>query len=86
MATQKAPTKAEFLQALSKNGIKNLEDLVDAIMPETNETGGYIFQTYVSEENEDAKHYLKGLGSINGNSTHGKFDFGFYINRNLEDG
>ena len=39
MATQKAPpTKAEFLEALSKNGINNLDDLVDAILPET---GGY---------------------------------------------
>ena len=38
MATDKAPTKAEFLEALKKNGINNLEDLVDALLPET---GGY---------------------------------------------
>ena len=35
MATHKAPTKEEFLEALKKNGINNLEDLLDAIMPET---------------------------------------------------
>ena len=40
MATEKATTKAEFLAALSKKGINNLEELVDAIMPETDETGG----------------------------------------------
>ena len=38
MATDKAPTKAEFLEALNKKGINNLEELVDALMPET---GGY---------------------------------------------
>ena len=38
MATEKTPTKAEFLEALRKNGIKSLEDLVDVILPET---GGY---------------------------------------------
>ena len=38
MATEKALTKEELLEALSKNGINSLEDLVDAIMPET---GGY---------------------------------------------
>ena len=38
MATEKALTKEELLDALSKNGINSLEDLVDAIMPET---GGY---------------------------------------------
>ena len=39
MATEKkSPTKAEFLEALKKKGINNLEDLADAVMPET---GGY---------------------------------------------
>ena len=37
MASQE-PTKEEFLEALKKNGINSLEDLVDAIMPET---GGF---------------------------------------------
>ena len=41
MATEKAPTKADFLAALEKKGIKNLEDLIDVIMPEPDETGGY---------------------------------------------
>ena len=54
MATEKAPTKAEFLAALSKNGINSLEDLVDAVMPEADETGGYSYQI-ISEENEDAE-------------------------------
>ena len=57
MATVKAPTKAEFLEALSKNGIKTLEDLVDALLP--SETGGYLFQMYISEGNEDAERWLK---------------------------
>ena len=34
----KGPTKEEFLEALRQKGINNLEDFVDAIMPET---GGY---------------------------------------------
>jgi len=38
MATEKAPTREEFLEALKKKGINNLEDLADALMPET---GGY---------------------------------------------
>ena len=42
MATDKVPTKAEFLEALSKKGIHNLEDLIDVIMPET---GGYVLET-----------------------------------------
>ena len=37
MATEK-PTKAEFLEALRENGINSLEDLLDAVIPET---GGY---------------------------------------------
>ena len=36
--TTKQPTKEEVLEALHQKGINNLEDLVDAIMPET---GGY---------------------------------------------
>ena len=41
MASEKSPTKAEFLAALEKKGIKSLEDLIDAVMPEPDETGGY---------------------------------------------
>jgi hypothetical protein len=59
-ATEKAPTKAEFLAALSKNGINSLEDLVDAVMPEADETGGYSYQI-ISEENEDAERWLKSI-------------------------
>ena len=47
MATEnKAPTKAEVLEALSKNGINTLEDLVDAIMPET---GGFNMDEMVND-------------------------------------
>ncbi|MCH8799418.1 MAG: hypothetical protein IH963_00765 [Chloroflexi bacterium] len=42
MATHKAPSKAEFLEALKKKGINTLEDLIEAIMPETDETGGFL--------------------------------------------
>ena len=38
MATEKILTKEELLEALKNNGINSLEELVDAIMPET---GGY---------------------------------------------
>ncbi len=38
--TDDQPTKDEILEALSENGIINLEDLVDALMPET---GGYAW-------------------------------------------
>ena len=40
MATKNAPTKAEFLEALRKNGIHSLEDWANAIFPET---GGYAW-------------------------------------------
>ena len=59
MATEKATTKAEFLAALSKKDINNLEELVDAIMPEADETGG--FSSFMSEENEDAEKWLRSL-------------------------
>ena len=45
MAT-KLPTKEEFLEALRQKGIKNLEDLVDAIIPET---GAYKMNDTVFE-------------------------------------
>ena len=38
MATDKGLTKEQLLEALNKNGINTLEDLVDSLMPET---GGY---------------------------------------------
>ena len=41
MTTNKAPTKKEFLEALNKKGINSLEDLVNAIMPET---GGFSYE------------------------------------------
>ncbi len=40
IATDKAPTKEEILEALSKNSINNIEELVDALMPGT---GGYAW-------------------------------------------
>ena len=47
MATEKPPTKAEFLEALKENGINSLEESVDADFPET---CGYSF--YISEINK----------------------------------
>ncbi len=41
MSTDKAPSKEEFLKALHEKGIETLEDLLDAIMPET---GGFTAQ------------------------------------------
>ena len=42
MARNKGQTHAEFLAALKKKGINNLEDLIKAIMPENEETGGFL--------------------------------------------
>ena len=42
MPNDKAPSKEEFLAALSKKGINSLEDLIDALMPESDETGGFL--------------------------------------------
>jgi hypothetical protein len=39
MATEKAPTRDEIMEELSKKGINNLVELLDALMPD--ETGGY---------------------------------------------
>ncbi len=58
MTTEKTPpTKAEFLEALSKNGINNLEDLVDAILPET---GGYSWDVYADAR--DIVPEIAGIG------------------------
>ena len=57
MATKKAPTKEQILEALRKNGIKNLEELIEALLP--NETGGYALDMWMSEENEFTKKWLE---------------------------
>ena len=71
MATEKATTKAEFLAALSKKGINNLEELVDVIMPETDDTGG--FSSFMSEENEDAEKWLRSLNAPGRRMVLGRF-------------
>ena len=38
MVTENTPSKEEILEALSKNGINNLEELIEVLLPET---GGY---------------------------------------------
>ena len=50
MATENTPTKEDILENLSKNGINNLDDLIEALMPET---GGYREQPWhrYAEEN-----------------------------------
>ena len=47
MATDKAPSRADFLEALKENGINSLEESVDADFPET---CGYSI--YISEINK----------------------------------
>ena len=42
MATDKIPTNQEFLEALKKKGINTLEELIAAVMPENEETGGFL--------------------------------------------
>ena len=54
MATdKKTPTKTEFLEALKKNGINNLDDLVNAILPDT---GGFAWY--------DSDDEMIGLGLV----------------------
>ncbi len=48
MATNKAPTRDEIMEELSKKNINNLVELLDALMPD--ETGGYSLWP-LSEEN-----------------------------------
>jgi len=50
MATEK-PTKEQFMEALREKGINNLEDLLDAIMPET---GGFVHAEDDSQEGWEA--------------------------------
>ena len=42
MATDKIQTNQEFLEALKKKGINSLEELIAAVMPENEETGGFL--------------------------------------------
>ena len=65
MATEKAPTKAEFMEALSKKGINNLDDLMDAIMPET---GGFSYEDWIEAAGQPAnalaRFFSFGMGSL----------------------
>ena len=70
MATNKAPGKKEILEALSNKGIKNLEDLIDAIMPETDETGGFIFMD-MGEGSDAAGDYLDMVKKFRGHGPDG---------------
>ncbi len=63
MTNEKAPTKEEFLAALSETGINNLEELVEAIIPEANETGGYRFIINM-DASDDEGHRLHVLRFI----------------------
>ena len=45
MATEKAPTRDEIMEELSKKGINNLVELLDALMPDETETGGFVVET-----------------------------------------
>lgn len=74
MTTQNQPTKEEFLEALTKNGINSLEDLVEALLP--SETGGFSWTP--SEENDDSNRWLKQVASLE------KAKFGFWWSDNDE--
>ena len=67
MASEKAPTKADFLAALEKKGIRSLEDLIDAVMPEPDETGGYLFaQMDMGEGSDPYEGAAPGFGKRRG--------------------
>ena len=61
MATENTPTKEEILENLSKNGINNLEDLIEALMPET---GGYREQPWHRYAEENFFRLTPGLFAI----------------------
>ncbi len=42
MANDKWPTHQQWIDALKKKGINSLEELIAAVMPENNETGGFL--------------------------------------------
>jgi len=70
MADNKTPTKAEFLAALEKKGIKSLEDLIDAVMPEPDETGGYLLMD-MGEGSDAAGDYLDMVKRFRGHGPDG---------------
>ena len=70
MAANKTPSKKEILEALSNKGIKNLEELIDAIMPETDETGGYIFMD-MGSGSDAAGDYLDMVKKFRGHGPDG---------------
>ena len=71
MATEKAPTRDEMMEELSKKGINNLVELLDALMPDETETGG--FSSFISEENEDAEKWLRSLKAPDRRMVLGRF-------------
>ena len=76
MAAERAPTRDEIVEELSKKNINNLVELLDALMPD--ETGGYSLWP-LSEENSfvsfslgngmfKLKGHLPGLDEITGDT------------------
>ena len=63
MATDKAPTKAEFMEALKEKGITTLDELLDAIMPET---AGYVDIMRDSSEIGSSGHTFDSLSKYFG--------------------
>ncbi len=71
MATNKAPTKADFLAALEKKGIRSLEDLIDAVMPEPDETGGHVFRMDVGESSDAPDYFADMFRKFSGHGPDG---------------
>jgi len=51
MVTENTPTKEEILEALGKNGINNLEELIDVLMPETSAYKAFDWNQLAEETN-----------------------------------
>ena len=66
MTTENTPTKAEFLEALKKNGINTLEDFIDAIFPET---GGFSWMIDYADGRSIGE--ISGKGKFNVHFVHG---------------
>lgn len=69
MAAERAPTRDEIVEELSKKNINNLVELLDALMPD--ETGGYSLWP-LSEENSFVSFSLgNGMFKLKGGSLPG---------------
>ncbi len=71
MATEKAPTRDEIMEELSKKGINNLVELLDALMPDETETGGYGFKMDGGEGTDGPDYFADMFRKFRGHGADG---------------